>query len=57
MHCQLLKYLRGTMDWYLHFDKFYALLERFCDANCVSDNDEVSSTSDYIFTLGGEAIS
>jgi len=53
----LLKYLRGTIDWCLHFNKFPAVLEGYCDANWVSDNDEVSSTSGYIFTLVGGAIS
>ncbi|KAL0391168.1 UNVERIFIED_CONTAM: Retrovirus-related Pol polyprotein from transposon TNT 1-94 [Sesamum calycinum] len=33
------------------------ILEGFCDANWVTDNDEVSSTSGYVFTLGGGAIS
>ncbi|KAL2245930.1 UNVERIFIED_CONTAM: Retrovirus-related Pol polyprotein from transposon TNT 1-94, partial [Sesamum indicum] len=32
-------------------------LEGFCDANWVTDNDEVSSTSGFVFTLGGGAIS
>jgi len=32
------------------------VLEGFCDANCISNNDEVSSTSGYVFTLGGRAI-
>jgi hypothetical protein len=54
---RLLKYLRGTIDWCLHFNKFPAVLEGYCDANWVSDNDEVSSTSGYVFTLGGGAIS
>ena len=40
-----------------HFNKFPAVLEGYCDANWVSDNDEVSSTSGYVFTLGGGAIS
>ena len=53
---RLLRYLRGTMDWCLHFCKFSAALEGFCDANWVADNDEVSSTSDYVFTLGEGAI-
>ncbi|XP_070008283.1 uncharacterized protein [Nicotiana sylvestris] len=53
----LLRYLRGTMDWCLHFYKFSAVLKRFCDANWVTDNDEVSSTSGYVFTLGADAIS
>jgi len=45
------KYLRGTIDWCLHFNKFPAVLEGYCDANWISDNDEVSSTSGYVFTL------
>jgi len=45
------------MDWCLHFCKFPVVLEGFCDANWVAYNDEVSSTSSYLFTLGGEAIS
>ncbi|XP_070001881.1 uncharacterized protein [Nicotiana sylvestris] len=32
-------------------------LKGFCDANWVTDNDEVSSTSGYVFTLGAGAIS
>ncbi|KAK4402771.1 hypothetical protein Sango_1017800 [Sesamum angolense] len=31
------------------------VLEGFCDANWVTDNDEVSSTSGNVFTLGQEA--
>lgn len=50
---RLLRYLRDTMDWCLHFCKFLAVLEGFCDANWVADNDEVSSTSCYVLTLGG----
>ena len=51
----LLRYLRGTIDWSLHFFfcKFFAVLEGFYDANWVANNDEVSSTSGYVFTLGG----
>ena len=32
---RLLRYLKGTMDWCLHFYKFPAVLEGFCDANWV----------------------
>ncbi|KAL0367959.1 UNVERIFIED_CONTAM: Retrovirus-related Pol polyprotein from transposon TNT 1-94 [Sesamum calycinum] len=38
-------------------DVILGVLEGFCDANWVTDNDEVSSTSGYVFTLGGGAIS
>ena len=52
-----LKYLRGTIDWCLHFNKFPTVLEGYCDVNWVSDNDKVSSTKGYVFTLGRGAIS
>ena len=45
------------MDWCLHFNRFPTVLEGFCDANQVSNSNEVSSTSSYVFTLGGGAIS
>ncbi|KAF3640012.1 hypothetical protein FXO37_23714 [Capsicum annuum] len=53
---RLLRYLRDIMDWCLYFNKFPAILEGFCDANWVTDNDEVSFTSGYVFTLGAGAI-
>jgi len=52
---RLLKYLKG--NWSLHFSKFPLLLEGYCDASWVSDNDEVSSTSGYVFTIIGGTIS
>ncbi|KAL0289411.1 UNVERIFIED_CONTAM: Retrovirus-related Pol polyprotein from transposon TNT 1-94 [Sesamum angustifolium] len=45
------------MNLCLHFDKFPVILDGFGDANWVMDNDEVSLTSGYVFTLGGGAIS
>ena len=33
------------------------VLEGYCDANWISDNDETNSISGYVFTLRGEAIS
>jgi len=49
--------MRGTMDWCLHFNKFSAVLEGFCEANWAFDNDEVSFTNGFVFTLGREAVS
>lgn len=54
---RLLKYLKDTMDWSLNFTNFPAVLEAFCDVNWVTYNDKVSSTSGYVFTIGGGAIS
>ncbi|CAM8913427.1 unnamed protein product [Rhodiola kirilowii] len=53
----LLRYLRGTLEWGLNFRGFPLVLEGYCDANWVTDSDEVSSTSGYVFTLCGSAIS
>lgn len=44
------------MDWGLHYSKFPGALEGYCDANWVSGNDEVNSTSGYVFTLVGGAV-
>ena len=54
---RLLKYLKGTINWGLHYQGKPSVLEGFCDANWVSDNDEIQSTSGYVFTLAGGAIS
>ncbi|KAL0333030.1 UNVERIFIED_CONTAM: Retrovirus-related Pol polyprotein from transposon RE2 [Sesamum calycinum] len=45
------------MNLCLYFNKYPVVLEGFSDANWVTDNDEVSSTSGYVFTLGGGLIS
>ena len=45
----LLRCLKGTINYSLHFNKFPSVLEGYCDANWVTDNDEVNSTSGYVF--------
>ncbi|CAN0919894.1 Retrovirus-related Pol polyprotein from transposon TNT 1-94, partial [Linum grandiflorum] len=54
---RLLRYLKGTIDWSLHYSGFPGVLEGYTDANWVSDKEQVCSTSGYVFTLGGAAIS
>lgn len=54
---RLLRYLRGTMDWGLQFGKYSSVLEGYTDVNWVTGNDEINSTSGYVFTLAGGAIS
>ncbi|KAK6151926.1 hypothetical protein DH2020_014561 [Rehmannia glutinosa] len=53
---RLMKYLRGTMNYGILYSGFPSVLEGFSDANWISDSDEIKSTSGYIFTLGGGAI-
>ena len=51
------KYLKGTINYGIHYTKFPAIIEGYSDANWISDSDETKSTTGYVFTLGGGAIS
>lgn len=54
---RVLKYLKGTMNQSLFYSGFPAVLEGYSDSNWITDSDEMKSTSGYIFTFGGAAIS
>ncbi|KAL6334924.1 hypothetical protein AAG906_023729 [Vitis piasezkii] len=54
---RVLKYLRDTINYSLCFSGFPSVLERFSDANWISDSDKIKSTSGYVFILGGSAVS
>ena len=51
------KYLRGTIDYGLKFGRCPPIVEEYSDANWIPDLDEIKSTSGYVFTLGGGAVS
>ena len=51
-----MRYLRGTMDYVIEYSGFPTVLEGYNDANWISDSDETKSTSGYVFTLGGGAV-
>ncbi|WVZ07142.1 hypothetical protein V8G54_020488 [Vigna mungo] len=53
---RLMRCLRGTMDYAIEYSEFPAVLEGYSDANWISDSDETKSTSGYVYTLGGGAI-
>ena len=53
---RVMKYLRGTMNYGILYSGFPAVLEGYSDANWISDSDETKSTSGYVFTLGGGAV-
>ena len=52
-----LRYLKGTMNLGLTYTGHPTILEGYCDANLILDNDETNSTNGYVITLGGGAIS
>ena len=54
---RVLQYLKHTMAYGLHYTKYPPVLEGFCDANWISNHNEGKSTSGYVFTLGGAAVS
>ena len=54
---RVLRYLRYTTNYGLHYSKYPAVLEGYSDANWISDTKDTKSTSGYVFTLGGASIS
>ena len=53
----ILRYLKGTSEMCLCFRKGNLTLQGFSDADLGGDFDTKKSTTDYIFTLGGTAMS
>ena len=54
---RVMRYLKGTMNHGLHYTGYPSVLEGYSDANWISDADEMKTTSGYVFTLGGGAVS
>jgi hypothetical protein len=54
---RVLLYLKGTMSYGIHFTGYPRVLKGYCDANWISDADELYATSGYAFLLGGGAVS
>ncbi|KAJ9566473.1 hypothetical protein OSB04_002439 [Centaurea solstitialis] len=54
---RLLRYLRYRREYGLHYGRYPAVIEGYSDANWIYDIKDSKSTSGYVFTLGGAAIS
>ncbi|KAL0332983.1 UNVERIFIED_CONTAM: Retrovirus-related Pol polyprotein from transposon TNT 1-94 [Sesamum calycinum] len=54
---RVLRYLKYTSNYGLHYTRYPAVLEGYSDANCISDSKDTKSTSGYVFTIGGGAVS
>ena len=54
---RVLRYLRYTQNYGLHYTRYPAVLEGYSDANWISDSKDSKSTSGYVFTVGGAAVS
>ncbi|XP_070042462.1 secreted RxLR effector protein 161-like [Nicotiana tomentosiformis] len=54
---RVLGYLKHTQDYVLHYNKYHAVIEGYSDANWITGSSETKSTSRYMFTIGGGAVS
>jgi hypothetical protein len=54
---RVLRYLKGTMSYGIHYSGHPAVLEGYSDANWIFDIDQIYATSGYVFTFGGGAMS
>src|SRR6266498_582322 len=53
---RVMRYLKGTSSYGIHYTGDPAVLEGYSDSNWISDADELKATSGYIFTHGGGAV-
>ncbi|CAM8917174.1 unnamed protein product [Rhodiola kirilowii] len=54
---RVLKYLKGTMNYSLVYASFPLFLEGYTDASWITNLEDHSFTSGWVFLLGGGAIS
>ncbi|GJT70193.1 hypothetical protein Tco_1029479 [Tanacetum coccineum] len=54
---RVLKYLKKIMDYRLMYTGYPSVLEGYTDASWISNTEDNSSTSGWVFLLGGGAIS
>jgi hypothetical protein len=52
-----MRYLKGTSNYEIHYFGNLKVVEGYSDSNWISDADEIKATSEYVFTLGGGAVS
>jgi hypothetical protein len=52
----VLRYLKGTMSYSIHYTGYPRVLEGYCDANWIFDADKIYVISGYVFSLGGGAV-
>jgi len=53
----VLGYVSHTKEYALRYEQYPPVLEGYSDAKWIADSEELKSTSGYVFTLGGAAVS
>ena len=46
-----MRYLKGTMNYGIHYTGYPRVLEGYNDSNWISDADEIKATSGYVLHL------
>lgn len=54
---RVFKYLKGTADYGLSYTRFLPVIDGYSDASWINHVEDHSSTTSWIFLLGGGAIS
>jgi hypothetical protein len=54
---RVIRYLKATMSYGIHYSGHPKLLEGYNDGNWISDADELYATSGYVFLFGGGIVS
>ena len=54
---RVMRYLKGAMGYGICYTGHPKVLEGYCDANWISDADELYATSGYVFSLRGGVVS
>jgi hypothetical protein len=52
-----MRYLKGTVSYGIRYTGHPKMLKGYCDANWISDADEVYAMSGYVFLLRGGVVS
>ena len=45
---RVLRYLKGTLNYGIHYSGYPSVLEGYSDSNWISDADELKATSGYV---------
>ena len=53
---RVMRYLKGTVSYAIHYLGYLGVLEGYSDSNWISEPHELRATSGYIFTLGCGAV-
>ncbi|XP_059310869.1 secreted RxLR effector protein 161-like [Lycium ferocissimum] len=54
---RVLKFLKKTLDYGIHYSGDPTILEGYSDASWITDQEDYSSTSGWVYLFGGGAIS